>query len=742
MKKLYTIIILTLTVFSFTLNIEASVIDSLQQLFNQAKYDTTKVNLLNKLSEKYYNINIDSSYKYANKALILSQKINYKRGSADAFSKISSALFYKGEYKNSIKNIQEAINLYETENYVKGLIESYLGLGQTWKELGDYPKSMDNYLLALKASEKVKDENNTGRTKIAIGVLLLDQGKFKEALTYSKEALIHLKKANVKAQIANAYARIGNIFVLKENPEHNNDSTLYYYKRSLELFTEANIPRGIGIIYNNIASIYIDQNEPDKAIECYKKAYDIRNKLGDQNGMAIILNNLGSTYNQLKQYQLALKYLFQSLEISKKISKPEQIIDNYRNISSCYASAGNFEKAYYFKTLYVDFKDSLFNDKNSRLITEMQTKYETEKKEKEIELLNKNKIVSELKDKEQLAKMRLQKYVIYGSICVIILVLSLSFFLLRLFFQKKYANKLLKEQNVEITQQKEEIITQRDEIEAQRDLVTKQKDHIEEIHEEVTSSIRYAQRIQEAVLPSNEQLNEILKQYFIINKPSNIVSGDFYWVTRIKNWIVFCVADCTGHGVPGGFMSMLGISFLNEIVRKDEVTNSSEILDHLREYMILSLKQKGFIDEQKDGLDIALCAINTDTLMLQYAGAYNSCYIVRKQNTELSDDSKIELHELKGDKMPIAIHQHMEPFSLKEFQLLKNDAIYLFSDGFADQFGGIERKKFLAHNLRKTLIKINEIEFNNHKHELENIFNNWKGNYSQVDDVTVLGIKI
>ena len=269
-----------------------------------------------------------------------------------------------------------------------------------------------------------------------------------------------------------------------------------------------------------------------------------------------------------------------------------------------------------------------------------------------------------------------------------------------------------------------------------------QKDHIEEIHEEVTSSIRYAQRIQEAVLPSNEQLNEILKQYFIIYKPCNIVSGDFYWVTQINNWILFGVADCTGHGVPGGFMSMLGISFLNEIILKDEVTNAAEILDLLRVNMISSLKQKGSIDEQKDGLDIALCAINTDNLMFEYAGAYNPCYIVRKQSSESNNNPKVELHEFKGDKMPIAIHQHMEPFSLKEFQLLKGDSIYLFSDGFADQFGGPSRKKFLTQNLRNTLIKINNLDFEFQKNELEKTFQEWKGEYNQVDDVTVLAIKI
>ena len=324
----------------------------------------------------------------------------------------------------------------------------------------------------------------------------------------------------------------------------------------------------------------------------------------------------------------------------------------------------------------------------------------------------------------------------------------------------------IKDENIQIVQynqilnqNNEEIITQRNEIESQRDLVTKQKEHIEEIHEEVTSSIRYAQRIQEAVLPYDEQLNDILKQYFIIYKPCYIVSGDFFWATRLKHWVLFCVADCTGHGVPGGFLSMLGISFLNEIVRKNEITNAADILNHLREYIILSLKQKGVIEDQKDGLDISFCAINTETLMLQFAGAYNSCYIVRKQQFPVSVCNEMstttttyhiastapvncQLIELKGDKMPIAIHQHMEPFTLIELQLLKDDCIYLFSDGFADQFGGPKRKKYLVHNLRQTIKLINQFEFTEQKHEIEKTFQNWKGNYNQVDDVTVLGIKI
>ena len=319
-----------------------------------------------------------------------------------------------------------------------------------------------------------------------------------------------------------------------------------------------------------------------------------------------------------------------------------------------------------------------------------------------------------------------------------------------MYFQKQKSNNKLKEQNIEILQQKEEIVTQRDEIEAQIEVVTYQKEKIEKIHEEVTSSIRYAQLIQGAVLPSLEQINEITQDYFILFKPCNIVSGDFYWVAKVNNWNLLCVADCTGHGVPGGFMSMLGISFLNEIIRKETVTNPAEILNHLREYMISSLKQKGIFSDQKDGMDIAFCAYNTEDLKLQFAGAYNPLYIVSSMQSAVSNEmhklptaaASCQLYELKGDKMPISIHQQMDSFSLKEYPLVKGDCLYLFSDGYTDQFGGKYNKKFMCKKFKELLLLNSQKSMCEQKNILDNTIIEWIGTGAQIDDITILGIKI
>jgi serine phosphatase RsbU (regulator of sigma subunit) len=341
-----------------------------------------------------------------------------------------------------------------------------------------------------------------------------------------------------------------------------------------------------------------------------------------------------------------------------------------------------------------------------------------------------------------------------------------------MFVQKKKANHLLAQQNIEIRTQKEEISTQRDEIRAQRDTVTLQKDHIEEIHKKITDSINYAKRIQEAVLPMSDTARSILGEHFILFKPKDIVSGDFYWATQINEWLIVTVADCTGHGVPGAFMSMLGISFLNEIVRKKEITKSNQVLNELRKEVINALQQRGVQSEQKDGMDIVLIAINKTTMQCQFSGANNPLYVVKKfenlkmcqfENEQSSSNQPInpstyqpnnpstnqstnqstyQLYELKGDKMPVAIHPVMNDFTYNEFQLEQGDILYLFSDGYADQFGGEQGKKFLYKRFKELIITNAGKPMNEQKQALDNSIIQWIGNGEQTDDITVVGIKI
>jgi len=726
--------ILLLLIFKFTF---ADKVDSLLNVYKSTKSDTAKVNTLNNLSKCYYNINIDSAEMYAKQAFEQSLIIKYKYGEAKSKAYLSDALFYKGEYRKSIDLLEEAINIFDDLNKSDEIINAYITLGQSWKELGNNPKALDNLILALKSAEKFKDDFRIGKSMITIGIILLEQKKFNEALQYSKKALQHFIKSNNIAQIANAYARIGNVFGDIENPNRSKDSVIYYYKKSLELFQSINHQRGIAVIYNNIASVYMDQGDFSQAINYFNKAYEMRLKLGDQNGLAIILNNLGNCNINIKNYNKAISYLNQSLNISLKIHKPDMIIDNYNNLAECYKQQKDFDKAYYYKELYVNLKDSLYSYNNNLQITEMQTKYETEKKEKEIQILNQNKAINSLKVQQQFEKLNNQRNTIYLIIVILLFVIIMLLISLKLYYQKQSANKKLVEQNNEIKQQKEEIVTQRDEIEAQINIVTEQKEKIEKIHEELTSSIRYANLLQEAVLPTNELFKEYFSDYFILYKPCFIVSGDFYWLNKIDDNILICVADCTGHGVPGGFMSMLGTSFLNEIIIKNNIISPEIILNQLREYIIISLKQKGIIGEQKDGMDISLCSINTKTLLLNYSGAYNSVYIINSNS-----DGMQELTEIKADKMPIAYSQNMKDFTKKEMQLHKNDIIYLFSDGYSDQFGGSKNNKFMYKKFKNILLENINNNMQVQKEILSKIFYDWKGENDQTDDITVIGIKI
>ncbi|PKP20967.1 MAG: hypothetical protein CVU05_07855 [Bacteroidetes bacterium HGW-Bacteroidetes-21] len=326
-------------------------------------------------------------------------------------------------------------------------------------------------------------------------------------------------------------------------------------------------------------------------------------------------------------------------------------------------------------------------------------------------------------------------------------------------------------QNEVLSQQNEEISSQRDEIEAQRDIVVSQKNQIERIHKGVTDSINYAKKIQEALLPVSDASRSILGEHFILYKPKDIVSGDFYWISQINEMLIVAVADCTGHGVPGAFMSMLGITFLNEIIRKQEVTQANQVLNQLRSEIINALQQKGIHGEQKDGMDISLLVINTNTHECQWAGANNPLYIIKntavsswqlaaclpvgkagqntpKQFPDRSQEAKSQepianshLIEVKGDSMPVSIHPVMKDFTNHEFMLEEGDILYLMSDGYADQFGGVNHKKFFSKRLKELLVSISEKPMKEQKEILEATFENWKIDQDQIDDVTIIGLR-
>lgn len=326
----------------------------------------------------------------------------------------------------------------------------------------------------------------------------------------------------------------------------------------------------------------------------------------------------------------------------------------------------------------------------------------------------------------------LKWYAIVGYVIII-------FFIFYFFYILSHNQRL----KLLVSERTREITAQKEEIETQRDLVF-------EKNKEITDSINYAKRIQTALLPDQGELDEILPDHFVMFKPRDIVSGDFYWIKQIKSFIVIAIADCTGHGVPGAFMSMMGVSLLNELVSRSRFDASGEILDRLRKKVKTTLSQEGRIQEQKDGMDIALIILDTENGELQFSGAFNPLYIIRDKTLVKADEmtgnvalvsEKHVLYEVKADRQPISIYSDEKKFTTHCIKLKESDTLYMFTDGFADQIGGPKGKKFMVRKFKKLLLGIQHENMAEQKNLLNLSLKEWMQDENQLDDILVFGMK-
>jgi serine phosphatase RsbU (regulator of sigma subunit) len=372
--------------------------------------------------------------------------------------------------------------------------------------------------------------------------------------------------------------------------------------------------------------------------------------------------------------------------------------DSYDGLAKLYANMKNYEKAYYFKNRYLALKDSIADEEGMRQVQEMEKRLENEQQEKEIDILKQKEEIQALKMRSQSEKLKKSNIIIFSVAGILVVTLLMSFFIYKAYKQIKRTNKELAEKK-----------------------------------REIQDSINYAKRIQQAMLPEVSILARHFPEGgFGLYLPKDVVSGDFYWFSEIGDTVFFAAADCTGHGVPGAFMSMIGIDKLNSFIDK-KVDKLPQILSLLNISIKHALKQKKDSLSSKDGMDIALCSLNSKTRVLNYAGANRPLWILRNS----------EIIEYKPTKASIGgyVEDHQEYIS-HTIQLEKGDVIYIFSDGFADQFGGPEKKKYMSKALKKTLIGINHLTMSEKELKLEQIFNQWKGDLEQVDDVLVLGFKV
>ena len=555
-----------------------------------------------------------------------------------------------------------------------------------------------------------------------LGEAYFFQENYENALNYFKKFLATQVEKENRMGIGRAYNNMGTVYRVLENYREAIDC----FEKSLAINYELNDISGLSSTYNNLGVLHEHLNLFGQARDYYNKSLEIELKLEDNEGISTSYLNLGGIHLKLRNYQLAIDYCNKSVELCEKYSYYHSLELNYDILYQIYKEIEEYKKALVFLERFYDLKYNRINEETSTQIAELELKYQSNKQEQEIQLLQKQK------------RQRSVLNIIGFSILFIILILA--FVLLRINKLRRDNNQILRTRNIEVLQQKEEIEAQRDEIEAQRDEIKRQRDlselqttKITKQNKDITDSIEYAKHIQIALFPDKITLQKVLKNGFCLFKPKDIVSGDFYWVGYAQNKSIIVAADCTGHGVPGAFMSIIGINFLNEIVYDENIITPNEILNELRKKIIKTMVHANRIEESKDGMDVALITIDYDTMKLEYAGAYNHLYYIHEHM----------LNVIKADRMPVGISEKsIAPFTNHTLSIHNGDIFYLFTDGFADQFGGPLRKKFRIGNLRELLLEVHEKEMAEQKRLLFETFINWKAKEQQVDDILAIGIKI
>ncbi|MFP4060062.1 MAG: tetratricopeptide repeat protein [Bacteroidales bacterium] len=676
-------------------------LDSLENVLETVTKEE-KFTLLTDLVLENLNISLNKSIEYAIKSIVVANELNDSLKIGEAHDYLAIAHYYSGNLEQALNNWQITLSIYKNHGDNKAIAQTLNNIGVIYSSLGEYQKAIGYYQENLRIQQKTGDSLNIARSLNNIGNIYFEFGiDYEKALEYYQQGLVMFEKLEDDPAIAQSHNNIG--LVYKELKSYS--LALENFRDALKIYKRLDDNTGIAFTQNNMGSVYLVGGNYEMALQYSLNAMTAYRQQGKNADLALSIRDIGNVYFKWGKYDKALEYFNRSIDLFMEMNMKKEILDTYKMISDVYSNMDNYEKAFATFKKYAELKDSTLGEDYLKQIQELEAKYESDKKEQQI-------MLHEAELEKKAVENKRQKLVIYSFVLGLFLVLIFSLLLYKQFREKKKANLLLEKQNHEISNQRDQIFQQK---------------------MEITDSIHYASKIQSAVLPPDDYIKENFPDHFILYKPRDIVSGDFYWLTQQNGRVIYCAADCTGHGVPGAFMSMLGVAFLNEIVSKGHDISAAMILNELRKYIVQSLHQEGKEGEAKDGMDIALCIVDKENMKLQFAGAFNPLIKVRNN----------EIIEIRGDRMPIGIHINMkDDFTNHEIDIQKNDAFYIYSDGYVDQFGGDKGKKFMSKRFKQLLIEINKFSMQEQKQILENRLKEWMGQYEQVDDIIVIGARV
>ncbi len=753
--------IIFLLIFSFiglTFIAQQNKIDSLLTVLKTAKEDTNKVHTLNKLSYKLWQTGgYEQALQYSNNALALAQKIDFKKGKCRAFNNLGLVYADQGNYDDALKNYFATLKICKEIGSTKGIAMCYNNIGLVYCSQGNYPEALKNQLTALKMREEVKDEEGLAMSYGNIGIIYYSLGNYPDALKNQFIGLKIKEKMGDKRGISNSYNILGAIYYQQANyaealknyfaslkickemgdklgianasnniglvysDQGNYAEALKKYFFAIKIEEEIGDKQGMANSYNNLAIIYTQQGNYTEAFKNYAASLKIFEEIGDKHGIAMSYNNLGSTHIKLKKLDVAKKQLKKALTLSKEIASKKEIKLSYNSLSTIDSMQGNWKGAYDYHKLFILYRDSIDNEETKEKTIQASMNYEFDKKEAL------TKAEQDKRDALAATEMKKQQVIRYAVSGILVLVILFTMFLYNRF------RLIHKQKNIIEVKEKE---TQH------------QKDLVDEKQKEIIESITYAKRLQEAILPPQEFIDKHIKENFILYKPKDLVAGDFYWAESVNDLFFIAAADSTGHGVPGAMVSVVCSNALNRTIKEFKETEPGKILDKTRELVIETFEKS--TSEVKDGMDISLLCFEFPSplerdgrVRLTWSGAHNSLwYVTSRASATSGSESVTELVEVKADKQPIGKTEYPKPFITHQIEYKEGTTFYLFTDGYADQFGGPNGKKFMAKNFKQVLVANSHLPLPKQKEVLEQTFQNWVGDLEQVDDVCVIGIRI
>ncbi len=683
----------------------------------EVKDDEEKAKTYSGIAQEFKNARDHSmALEYYNKLLTLEENRDHQEEVSEILTDMAEVYLDSGLYNNSIQSLEKSISIKEEMGDEEGASKVMSNLGKVFEVTYDFDKALDNYEKSAEVKEKLKDEEGLSDVLDNIGNIYYKKQILEKSIdSYQKSAEIN-EKLNNPDELGATFNKMGIAYY----ELGNYNEAAKFYERSLKLKKQTGNDKDAAMVLNNIGNINYNQNKYQKAISFYEQSLGLKENTDYNYGKAVSYFNLGNAYRQVESISEAVKYYEACKNISFQNNYEELLARSLKVLSQLYRQNRQEEKADEYDQLLatsqyqdVDIEIQLSEsqiigetDANQEIIYRLTEEVRKQKEiaEREASERARENLLNSQRIRLKNEQIKRQRIILISMIAVIILVIGVLGLIYYQMIQKKKANIMLTEKNK---------------------LISKQARLI-------TDNIKSASAIQRAAMPPDTLMKSELPEFFILNMPKDIVSGDFYWMEKRDGRLFLAVADCTGHGVQGAVVSMLGMALLNEIVNKSYVKHPGEILNQLSVKLKESLHAGGDVDEIREGMDIVLVKFDKNFNEIEFAGANNPVYIIRNK----------EIIEHRGDRSPIGYYSKEVNFTNQMIKLQKGDSVYMFSDGFIDQLSGENYKKYLTKRFKSLLVEVDHLSLDERKEKMLEEFHTWKGSFQQVDDVMILCIKI